>query len=70
MERISPEKLYKTGRKNYERSEKTGTHFLEAGYFHVEDCEGDHHYYYRYLINGEVWEMLEQDVHSLHSVRM
>ena len=67
MERISSDKLNSGGAARYKEHENAAWHFLEAGYFHVEDCEGDHHYYYRYVISGEIWEMLEQDIHNLRS---
>lgn len=65
MERIGSKELFSGGRKNYEGNENAEWQFLEAGYFHVDDCEGDHSYYYRYVVSGEIWEMNEQDVHCL-----
>lgn len=66
MERISAEKLGRDGCKRYIGHESAEWCCLEAGYFHVDDCEGDHHYYYRCVISGEIWEMLEQDMHRLY----
>lgn len=65
MERIKFDQLGFLGKMNYLKV-PTDWGFLESGYFHVDD--GDHHFYYRYVINGEIWEMLEDDGHRLYKM--
>ena len=67
MEKLSFNDLGSKGRMNFTDCDK-GFGFLEAGYFHVDDCKGDNHYYYRYIVNGIICEMLEDDVHELYSM--
>ena len=64
MERIKFDQLGSLGKMNYLKT-PAEFGFLESGYFHVDDCEGDHHFYYRYLVNGDTWEMLADDVYML-----
>ena len=79
MERITFDKLGSRGRSNFLNIGRKGHEFsmvnpafifLESGYFHVDDCEGDHHFYYRYLVNGQIIEMLEDDVHTLSKMTL
>lgn len=67
MEKLTFNDLGSQGKMNFTNCDK-GFGFLEAGYFHVDDCEGDHHYYYRYIVNGIICEMLEDEVHELHAM--
>lgn len=67
MERIKFDQLGSLGKMNYLKA-PAEFGFLESGYFHVDDCDGDHHYYYRYVVNGIICEMLEDDVHELHAM--
>lgn len=67
MEKLSFDDLRSHGMMNFTNCDKCFG-FLEAGYFHVDDCEGDHHYYYRYIVNGIICEMLEDEVHELHAM--
>ena len=60
MIEINKSDLYSVGNMNLAKCKDDKFHFLEAGYFHVP--EGDHKYYYRYLVNGKVYEMLEWDI--------
>ena len=57
--------LYSDGTKRYIGNEDSDFHFLEAGYFHANDCTGDFHYYCRYVVNGVILELLEDDVHRI-----
>ena len=62
---ITKKDLYSEGTERYIGNENADFHFLEAGYFHAEDCTGDFHYYYRYVVDGVIIEILEQDVYTL-----
>lgn len=66
MQQISIDTLGSPGYKKYVENKGADWCFLESGYFHVD--EGDHHMYYRVLIEGSVWEMLEQDMHKLYKM--
>lgn len=67
MEKLSFNDLGPRGKKNFENCDKEFG-FLECGYFHADDGVGDYHYYYRYIVNGIICEMLEDDVHRFYNM--